>query len=78
MGPVADSVMRLCNYLQGINYKLFMDNLFTSLKLLRKQRAQEIHVVGTLRNNRVPNIQSKLKASKSLARCGVKVCNIGR
>lgn len=68
-GPVGDSVLRLCHDIHGNNHKLFMDNLFTTLQLLRHLRSLGIFVVGTLRTNRVPkDIMKKLPDSKLLSR----------
>jgi len=45
-----------------------MDNLFKSLPLLTELRNNGIFVLGTLRLNRVKNIQSYLVAGKLLPR----------
>lgn len=50
-GPIGDTVLKLCHALKGYNHKLFMDNLFTSLPLLRELRTMDIYVIGTLRIN---------------------------
>lgn len=50
------------------NHKLFMDNLFTSVLLLRKLRSFNIYVLGTLRINRVHGIDNNLVSEKLLER----------
>ncbi|KAF0682270.1 piggyBac transposable element-derived protein 3-like, partial [Aphis craccivora] len=67
-GPIGDSVLRLCHDIHNLNIKLFMDNLFTSLPLLTELKNNGIFVLGTLRLNRVKNIQSYLVAGKLLPR----------
>ncbi|KAE9545778.1 hypothetical protein AGLY_001321 [Aphis glycines] len=59
-GLIGDSVLNLCHALHGKNHKLFMDNLFTSLAVIRQLRSFDIWVIGTVRINRVPQIQSSL------------------
>ncbi|KAL4121933.1 hypothetical protein QTP88_014349 [Uroleucon formosanum] len=56
-GPIGDSVFNLCHALHGKNHKLFMDNLFTSLAVIRQNC-----------ENRVPQIQSSLVPGKQLQR----------
>lgn len=67
-GPIGDTVIRLCHDLIGKNHKLFLDNLFTSLPLLRHLKDQHILVLGTLRLNRVPGIMEHLLDGKYLQR----------
>lgn len=67
-GPTGDSVLRLCYDIHNLNIKLFMDNLFTLLPLLTELKNNGIFVLGTLRLNRVKNIQSYLVAGKLLPR----------
>ncbi|XP_063236268.1 piggyBac transposable element-derived protein 3-like [Bacillus rossius redtenbacheri] len=68
LGPVGDTVMRLCHDIKGKNHKLFIDNLFTSLPLIRKLRSDDILVLGTLRINRAPGVAEKLVPGKLLQR----------
>jgi len=56
--PIGDSVLKLCHDMQDKNHKLFMDNLFTSLPLLRQLRTFNIFVIGTLRANRTPDVKN--------------------
>lgn len=51
-----------------VSHKLFVDNLFISVPLLRQLKLFDIYVVGTVRLNRVPNIQNKLVPGKLLTR----------
>lgn len=54
--------------MQDKNHKLFMDNLFTSLPLLRQLRTFNIFVLGTLRANRTPDVHQHLVDPKLLQR----------
>lgn len=67
-GPIGDTVLKLCHASKGNNHKLFMDNLFTSLHLLRELRMMDIYVIGTLRINRASGVQNHLVDSKLLQR----------
>lgn len=67
-GPIGDSVLRLCHDVRGKNHKLFMDNLFTLVPLLRKLKSCNIHVLGTLRLNRIRNIEKYFLPEKLLQR----------
>jgi len=67
-GPIGDTVVNLCHAIHGKNHKLFMDNLFTSVPLLRKLRSFNIYVLGTLRINRVHGIDNNLVSEKLLER----------
>lgn len=67
-GPIGDSVLNLCHALHGKNHKLFMDNLFTSLPLIRQLRSLGIWVIGTVRMNRIGQIQTSLVPGKMLQR----------
>ncbi|XP_060845357.1 piggyBac transposable element-derived protein 3-like [Rhopalosiphum padi] len=67
-GPIGDTVLKLCHSIHGENHKLFMDNLFTTVPLLRKLKSLNIHVLGTLRLNRVTGIENYLVKDKLLER----------
>jgi hypothetical protein len=67
-GPIGDSVLNLCHALHGKNHKLFMDNLFTSLPLIRQLRFLSIWVIGTVRINRIGQIQTSIVPGKMLQR----------
>jgi len=67
-GPIGDTVINLCHAIHGNNHKLFMDNLFTSVPLLRKLRSFNIYVLGTLRINRVHGIENNLVSDKLMER----------
>lgn len=67
-GPIGDTVIRICHSLIGKIHKLIMDNLFTSLPLLRHLRDQQILELGTLRLNKVFGIKEHLLDGKYLQR----------
>ena len=77
LGPVGDTVVRLCHGTDKKNHKLFIDNLFTSIPLLENLKAQDILVVGTVRLNRIPDVQKKLVNGKELSRgsCSIATSN---
>ena len=51
-GVGADVVLKLCETLTtGCNYKLYADNFFTSIQLLRELQPKDIQYVGTVRIN---------------------------
>lgn len=68
LGPVADTVLGLCHDIKGKNHKLFMDNFFTSLPLLKKLKEDNIYVLGTVRINRARDAAVKLVPGKLLNR----------
>uniref|UniRef100_A0A2S2PY46 PiggyBac transposable element-derived protein 3 n=1 Tax=Sipha flava TaxID=143950 RepID=A0A2S2PY46_9HEMI len=43
-GAIGDTVVKLCHEIHGKNHKLFVDNLFTSVPLLRKLRSFNIYM----------------------------------
>lgn len=70
MGPIADTVIRLCKGLEGVNHKLYLDNLFNSIPLCKELLKKEIYVVGTLRKNRMMGADEMLKSEKDLGKEG--------
>lgn len=76
-GPVGDSVLKLCHKLHDNNHTLFMDNLFTSLPLLRQLKKYKIETVGTLRINRANDVHNTLVDPKLLNRgaCSISTSN---
>ena len=55
-GLAADVVIKLCSTLpKQKNYKVYADNYFTGLPLVKHLQNEGIHYVGTIRNNRLPN-----------------------
>lgn len=54
LGPVGDMVVRVCHGIEGKNHKLFMDNFFVSLPLVRFLKTKDIYVLGTVRLDRIP------------------------
>lgn len=67
-GSIGDTVLRISHSITGNYHKLFMDNLFTTLPLIRHLRTQKILVLGTLRLNRVSGINEHLVDGKLLQR----------
>ncbi|KAJ8353120.1 hypothetical protein SKAU_G00206870 [Synaphobranchus kaupii] len=69
LGMGGDVVVKLCETLPASkNYKVFADNLFSSVPLVHKLLEQQIYFVGTLRNNRLAGCQ--LEDEKDLAKRG--------
>ncbi|XP_065811306.1 piggyBac transposable element-derived protein 3-like [Labrus bergylta] len=69
LGVGDDVVVKLCETLpSNQNYKVFADNLFSSVPLVLKLLQQKIYFVGTLRSNRLAGCQ--LEDEKSLAKRG--------
>ncbi|KAM7310521.1 piggyBac transposable element-derived protein 3 [Ixodes scapularis] len=69
-GVAGDVVLRLTQGLEGKNHKVYADNLFTSLPLIRKLKEDGILYVGTCRANRLQGADSKLEPLKDLKRKG--------
>ncbi|KAK3789300.1 hypothetical protein RRG08_001690 [Elysia crispata] len=64
-----DVVMNMVKNLEeGKNYKLFADNLFSSLNLVKQLKEKGIMYVGTVRENRLKGC--KLKREKALSKEG--------
>ncbi|XP_050025155.1 piggyBac transposable element-derived protein 3-like [Dermacentor andersoni] len=61
-----DVVIRLSEGLEGKNHKLYADNLFTSMALVRKLSEDGIWFLGTCRANRLQGADKKLKPLKEL------------
>ena len=67
LGITRDLVMRLCeNITKNKNYKVFFDNFFTSLPLLKHLKQEGILALGTIRNNRMCGAQKSLESDKVL------------
>lgn len=66
LGVIGDTVSRLCKGIEGVNHKMFLDNLFTSVPLLLNLKEKAIYVVGTLRANRLQGASEKLVDIKTL------------
>jgi hypothetical protein len=62
----ADVVLRLSEKIKGKNHKLFFDNLFTTIDLLKYLRDNQIFSVGTLRKNRLMGAETALKPDKEM------------
>ncbi|XP_049814501.1 piggyBac transposable element-derived protein 3-like [Schistocerca nitens] len=69
-GPIGNTVVRLCQRLEGKNHKIILDNLFTTITLLSYLKQKKIHVLGTIRSNRLKDAKSKLTDSKALTKSG--------
>ena len=68
-GQGTDVVLKLtCTLPSGKNYKVFAENLFTSVPLLKKLQERSIHYKGTIRQNRLPGCT--LADEKSLKKSG--------
>lgn len=69
LGMGGDVVVKLCETLPSDhNYKVFADNLFSSVPLVLNLLQRKIYFVGTLRGNRLAGCQ--LEDDKSLAKRG--------
>lgn len=55
LGQGPDVIMKLTSTMaKNCNYKIYADNLFTSVPLLIKIKEQGMHYTGTVRKNRLP------------------------
>ena len=70
LGLSADVVVRLSQSLAGKCHKVYFDNLFTTLPLLKHLREEKIYAVGTLRKNRLMGAESVLASDKDLKERG--------
>jgi len=66
LGLCADVVMRLCDGLAGKGHKVYFDNLFTTIELMKALRTQQIYAVGTLRKNRMMGASESLPNDKNM------------
>lgn len=69
-GPIGDTVVRLCHDIHSKNYKVYMDNLFTSLNVIEYLQDKQIFVVGTVRTNRINEATKHLVDAKTLPHRG--------
>ena len=51
-GIYHDLVMDLCQPLRGNSHTIYMDNLYSSVKLFRELLEHRLHAIGTVRSNR--------------------------
>lgn len=58
--------LRLCEGLENKNHKLFLNNLFSSIALLKHLQQIYIFVLGTIRKNRLSGASVKLVTEKDL------------
>lgn len=64
-GVSGDAVLRLIDTLpQGLPYRIFGDNWFSSYHLVKELKSRGFHYTGTVRVNRIPGID--LKSDKDL------------
>ncbi|XP_067939744.1 piggyBac transposable element-derived protein 3-like [Watersipora subatra] len=70
LGLCADVLMCLCLGLEGKYHKVFFDNLFTTMELLKTLREKKILSTGTLRKNRLLGAENILAEDKSMKRRG--------
>ncbi|XP_067947513.1 piggyBac transposable element-derived protein 3-like [Watersipora subatra] len=69
LGQGGDVVMKLVSTLaKNSNYKIYADNLFTSVPLLDKLLGWGLQYTGTVRQNRLPNCN--IKGEKELKKEG--------
>ena len=71
LGVTGDLVMRLCEHLpHHENFKLFFDNYFTSLALIKELYSIGILSLGTIRGKRLMGAQTLLLSEKCLKTMG--------
>eukprot|EP00105_Crassostrea_gigas_P041980 XP_019926128.1 PREDICTED: piggyBac transposable element-derived protein 3-like [Crassostrea gigas] len=68
IGVGGDVVLKLCSTLEPRNYKIFADNYFTSLPLVKALQDRSLWYVGTVRSNRPKGCI--LKSEKELKKEG--------
>lgn len=66
LGMAGDMVMRLCDDIKHKNHKVFFDNLFCSILLLKALKDQGIYGTSTCGANRLRGANQKLKSEKAL------------
>ena len=70
-GKVGAAVLKLVTHLpKNIGHKIFMDNLFTSIKLFNTLKDLGIWAVGTIRNNRLHGTEKVMFKKKELEKMG--------
>ena len=63
--------MRLCSNLpNNLNFKVYFDNFFTSIPLIRELRKDGILSLGTIRQNRTLGASKVLRSDKDLKKDG--------
>ena len=71
LGATGDLVVRLCsNIPKHQNYKVYFDNYFTSIPLIRNLREEGIQALGTIRANRTQGADKLLRSEKELKKEG--------
>ena len=70
-GATGNLVLRLCKGIpHNQGYKVFFDNLFTSIELIKELKSRGIWSAGTIRANRLKGAQRNLKSYKDLKKEG--------
>lgn len=64
IGVGGDVVLKLCSTLEPRNYKIFADNYFTSLPLVKALQDRSLWYVGTVRSNRLKGCKSEKELKK--------------
>ena len=71
LGITGDLVMRLCSNLpKHMNFKVYFDNFFTSIPLIRELRKDGILSLGTIRANRMIGAAKLLRSDKEMKKDG--------
>lgn len=74
-GVAGDVVLRLVRGLEKKKHKIYADNLFTPVSLIRKLKEDDIWYVGTCRANRLDGTKVNLKSPKELKAEGRGSCS---
>ena len=70
-GKVGAVVNRLVQHLpKNLGHKVYFDNLFTSINLVKHLKAEGIWALGTIRSNRLAGADKLLKSKKVLVAAG--------
>ncbi|XP_046396458.1 piggyBac transposable element-derived protein 3-like [Ischnura elegans] len=69
-GASGDVVLRFCHDIHHLNVKVYADNFFSSLPLVRKLKEIGVWYVGTCRENRLKDAVKKLKDVKDIKKGG--------
>ena len=68
IGAVAIRLVEILSKSDG--HKLYMDNLFTSIRLLKHFKSQGIWAIEAIRGNRLKGAEKLLKSKKRLSKIG--------
>jgi len=68
IGASSNVVMRLCRTVPtGIGYHMYLDNYFTSLRMLTELAQRQIQSIATVRLNRLPGLRGPSEAEMKMA-----------